>query len=77
MPHNVCTLQGPVIDNLPKYFTIPEDIVNGYTLMTVTATDPEGDALSWLISAKPYDGGAFSIGAASMLALVINEGLLK
>ena len=57
--------QGPVITNLPRSFSIREDRTAGFLLMTVAASDTEGGPHNWVIGVTPFDGGAFSIGAAS------------
>ena len=43
--------EAPVFDNLPHSFNINEDTTTGTTVYTVGSTDPEGDAVTYRLSA--------------------------
>ena len=51
----------PLIDNLPATVNVSEDSTGSETIFTVSATDPEGNALTYNLANTDPAGGPFSI----------------
>ncbi|NOY62254.1 MAG: cadherin repeat domain-containing protein [Gammaproteobacteria bacterium] len=66
--------EAPVVDSLTVE-SIPENSANGTLLGTVTASDPEGDALTFSISAGNEDG-IFAINATTGELSIANNSAL-